>query len=151
MVSAVKWEAAPSGSAVVDTGNAVSADTFDASLGAEYDNSTNLNTLAWLELATSSGDAFATAVTRAGASLDIYIVRALDGTNYENTPDVNGEFPGNLLATIPIPTEAQVVPQAIGPVSIPPCKFKLLVYNNTDKSLNNTYQINLYPNNLEGQ
>ncbi len=150
MVAAIKWETTSSATAVIDTGATLASDSFSA-LGSEYDNSTNLNTYGWLELATSTGNLCASAVTRAGASVEVYMVQAPDGTNYENTPDVRGEF-GPPVAIIPVPTEAAVVPiMAPGPIILPPHKIKFLAYNNTDQTLQNTWEVNLYVNNMETQ
>jgi hypothetical protein len=151
MVAAIKWEAAPTARTAIDLGTTLATDVLSA-VGAEIDNSANLDTYGWLELATSAGDLCASAVTRAGATADIYMVTALDGTNYSNTPvtaDV-GEF-GNQVGVIALPTEAGIVPVFSGPIALPPCKFKLLLFNNTDQTLQNTWELNLYTDNLESQ
>lgn len=151
MVAAIKWEAAPTARTAIDLGTTLASDVLSG-VGAEIDNSTNLDTYGWLELATSTGDLCSSAVTRAQASANIYMVTALDGTNYSNTPvtaDVD-EF-GNFIISIPLPTEAGIVPLYSGPIALPPCKFKLLLFNNTDQTFQNTWELNLYTDNLESQ
>lgn len=152
MVAAIKWEAASTARTAIDLGATLASDVLSV-VGAEIDNSTNLDTYGWLEIATSTGDLFASAVTRTNASFDIYMVQAPDGTNYNNTPvtaDVS-EFRNLRVATIPGPTEAGVVPQIVGPIALPPHKFKLLLFNNTDQTIQATWELNLYTNNLEVQ
>lgn len=152
MVSALKWETTSSATAVIDLGTTLASDTLSA-VGSEYDNSTNLNTYAWLELQTSTGDLFSAAVTRVNASADIYMVQAPDGTNYDNAPataDI-GEFPHLYKISIPIPTETGAVPATVGPIILPPHKVKFYLYNNSDQTMQNTWELNLYVNNLEGQ
>ena len=152
MVSALKWEGTSSATAAIDLGTTLATDTLSA-VGSEYDNSTNSNTYAWLELQTSTGDLFSSAVTRVNASVDIYMVQAPDGTNYDNAPataDI-GEFSHLFVASIPVPTETGAVPATVGPIFLPPHKVKFYLYNNTDQTMQNTWELNLYVNNLEGQ
>jgi len=157
MVSPVKWEKSTSTKTVViDLGTTLATDTLSAVGATPYDNTlaANLDTFVWFELQTSSGNLFSTAVTRANATVDIYAVRALDGTNYENAPvtaDLS-EFPQLKIASIPIPTETGVVPATPGrPFALDPYKHKFYVFNNTDQTMQNTWQLNIYVNNLEGQ
>lgn len=151
MPSAVKWEAGlVDEGTVIDTGATLASDTFSA-LGSEFDNATDLETLGWFVLETSTGNLFSSAVTRVGASIDIYVVREFDGTNYELTPDDPDEFPAQLIARIPISLDADIVPVGVGPVTLPPCAMKFLVFNNTDQTMQNTWQLSLHTSNLEGQ
>lgn len=152
MPNAIKWEGASTKTVVSDLGTTLAADTLSAA-GSEYDNSSNLNKYGWLEIATSSGNLFSAAVARVGASMIIYMIQAPDGTNYHNEPvtaDV-AEFPHLRVAEIPIPTEAGVVPTMVGPIALPPHKIKFLVLNQTDQQMADTWQLNLYTNNLEVQ
>lgn len=152
MANEIKWAGASTARPAIDLGTTLASDVLSG-VGTEIDNSVNLDMLGWVELATSTGDLCASAITRANASIGIYMVQAPDGTNYNNTPvtadkDEHGHL---LVATVPVPTEAGVVPQVVGPISLPPHKFKLLAFNNTDQTLQNTWEINLYTNNPELQ
>jgi hypothetical protein len=153
MVAAIKWAGASTDRGVViNLDTTLATDTLSAA-GSEVDNSTNLDTYGWLELGTSTGDLFGTIVARVGATADIYMIQAPDGTNYNNAPataDIT-EFGNLFVISIPIPTETGVVPQTVGPILLPPHKIKFYLYNNTDQTMQNTWELSLYTNNLETQ
>ena len=152
MANAVKWAAASTARTLIDLGTTLANNTFSA-LGSEIDNSTNLDTAGWLELTTSSGNLFGGAVSADDAYVDVYMVQAPDGTNYENTPDVDGEFPDSKVYSLKIPTETEVKPLVSKyAIPLPPHKIKFLVYNNgTSQTMQNVWELNMYTNNLEIQ
>lgn len=154
MANIIQWAAALTDrGAVLDLGTTL-ADAAVSVVGGELDNSVNLDTYGWLELTTSTGDLFASAVTVANSTVDIYRVQAPDGTNYDNTPvtaDID-EFPHLYVGSFPMATETGNVPIVIGPFLLPPTKQKYLVYNNgSGQTMQNTWEVNLYATNMEVQ
>jgi hypothetical protein len=105
-------------------------------LGAEYDNATNLYMFGTFELNVT----FGTNPT-AGSTVDLYLIPAPDGTNYDdavtgaagsapNTSYVGG-FPLRAV------TSAQKVPLGVGiagPVQLPPTKFKVFALNKSGQA-----------------
>jgi hypothetical protein len=109
---------------------AASIATAKAYLGGEIDNATNLDDVADIEITWS----FATNPT-AAKSLDIYLIVAHDGTNYEE-----GAGDGSSTTTLPLESckLASVSPTAdtsthrksFRGIPLEPMKYKPLVYNN---------------------
>lgn len=110
----------------------------DAALGAEYDNATNLYEFGVFELVVD----FVSAPT-AGPTIELYLVPALDGTNYadgDGTPlaQLNtfiGAF--DVRATTAAMRLILGLPGAMGApnlVPLPPLKFKALVYNKSGQA-----------------
>lgn len=149
MVAAVNWEAAASGSSVLTTElNSLANNTMSAASGA-YDNGTNLDIYAWFELNVT----FGTNPSDTPPTVDLYMAKALDGTNYETAPVTGGagqqhEFVGSF--TVLANTSAQRI--TLGPVLLPPCKVKFYLDNQTGQTMaasGNT--LHVYPANLESQ
>jgi len=105
-------------------------------IGAEYDNATNLYLMGLFELNVT----FGTNPT-AGALVNLYIVPAPDGTNYDDAPtgaspavpatEYVGGFPCRAVST------AQKIPLGGGGqglVQLPPCKFKAYLLNNSGQA-----------------
>ena len=145
----MSWPAISTARTLIDLGSTLATDTLSG-VGGELDNATNLDKLGWLEIATSSGNLFSTAVTRDQASFDIYMVQAPDGTNYNLAPTTGtiAQLPHLLVAVIPCAKLATIVPQILpNPIGLPPHKVKFYLYNNTDQTMQNTWELNLYTNN----
>lgn len=106
-----------------------------AALGAEYDNATNLYLFGLFELNVT----FGTNPT-AGSTVDLYIIPAPDGTNYDdNTTGASGTAPANCyVGGFPLRavTTAQKVPLGVGltRVELPPTKFKAFLVNKSGQS-----------------
>jgi len=154
MVAAVKWAGASTARTLIDLDSPLTTLTLSA-VGAELANQTNLDTWGWFELTTSDdSDVFASAVATAGSTVDIYMVQALDGTNYQ-TPDEAaieaGEFQELRVASIPIATEINNLNAMWGPILLPPASCKFYLYNNTDQTMTAEWELNLYTNNFETQ
>ena len=103
-----------------------------AALGAEYDNATNLYLFGLFELNVTFGSA-----PTAGKTVDLYIIPAPDGTNYDdNTTGASGAAPATcFVGSFPLRavTTAQKIPLGLaaqGYVQLPPTKFKVFVVNN---------------------
>ena len=102
-----------------------------AALGTEYDNATNQYLFGLFELAATFGSA-----PTAGNTVDLYIIPAPDGTNYDDAvTGASGAAPGTAYTggfPLRAVTTAQKVPLGLGAqgyVQLPPTKFKLFVVN----------------------
>jgi hypothetical protein len=94
--------------------------------GTEYDNNSNLHLYAWFVLDVTFGSS-----PTDKSAVDIYIAKAFDGTNYQysavpRSPDYVGSF------LVKDNTSAQK--HVIGPILVPPCKFKLVLVNSTNQA-----------------
>lgn len=127
-----KWEAAAITSLLTTELNSL-ANGSTCALGTEYDNATNLYLYGLFELNVTFGSA-----PTAGNTVDLYIVPAPDGTNYDDgsasvTPPITNYAGGFPLRAV---TTAQKI--AIGgPLSLiwlPPLKFKVLVKNGSGQA-----------------
>jgi len=100
-------------------------------LGAEYDNATNLYLFGVFELNVTFGSN-----PTAGSTVDLYIIPAPDGTNYDDAvTGASGAAPATAyVGGFPLRavTTAQKVPLGVGisgPVPLPPVKFKAFILN----------------------
>jgi len=116
-------------SAFTDRGNLASTvlDTLaNATLSAAstaLDNGTNKDTHAVIEINLGS----LTPVTP--GYLELYMIKAPDGTNYEEAPVIGGTDRNTLIATIPVPAGAGTKRVMTGLISLPPCPVKFYVGN----------------------
>ena len=136
---------------VLDLGTTLATDTLSSFDGTnELDNGTNLDKWGWFQLGTSTGNLVGSAVSNANEFVALYMAKALDGTNYEDTPadGDEDEYPHLLIATFPIPTETVNEPIAVGPILLPPCKVKFACYNhNTGQTMQNTWEVRCFTTN----
>ena len=103
------------------------------------DNTTNLNLFMDLELVLGSQGS----ARSAGATVAIYMVVAVDGSNY---PDVN-ETTAELIAVLALDAATTARRAAVRDVPMPPALFKLFARNNTGQTLNasgNTLKYNAH-------
>jgi hypothetical protein len=105
-------------------------------LGAEYDNAANLFISAVFELNVAFGSA-----PTAGNTVDLYIIPAPDGTNYDDAvTGASGAAPATAYAggfPLRAVTTAQKVPLGLGlsgPVPLPPTKFKAFLLNKSGQA-----------------
>lgn len=154
MVAAVKWESASTKRTAIDLGTTLANDTMSAA-GAVIDNSVNLDTYAWVELTTSDNTALfdTTAPNDANPTLDIYIVQAPNGTNYDEAPITGGtDQQQKFLIAIPLQKNTTAARIIVGPVLLPPHKFQLYADGQWGTgTLTAEWEVNLYTNNLESQ
>jgi len=135
--------------AFVDEGNIASTildSLADATLSAAstaIDNSSNLDTHAIIEINLGS-------LNPTGSPyLELYMVKAPDGTNYEEAPVIAGTNRNTLIATIPVPTGSATKRVMTGLIAIPPCPIKFYVGNQLNVTMaasGNT--IDVYTTNL---
>lgn len=138
-------------SAYTDRGNLAGTmldSLADATLSAastELDNATNKDTHALIEVNLGS----ITPVSP--AYLEIYMIKAPDGTNYEQTPVVAGADVNSVAQVIPVVASAsakRVMSKFM--IALPPCKVKFYVGNQLGVAMaatGNTFDV--YTANLE--
>jgi len=107
-------------------------------LGTEFDNSVASN---WTRAQFEGVFDFGAAPT-AGTTIDLYLVKALDGSNYElYTSGASEVVQGaTYLGSFEIPSATDPIRLSVRGVQgewseIPPCKFKLAVVNNSGQAL----------------
>ena len=105
-----------------------------AALGAEFDNSTGQWLFGLFELNVTFG-----AGPTAGSTVDLYIIPAPDGTNYNNSvAGASGSAPStSYVGGFPLRnvTSAQKVPIGVARrVELPPTKFKAFIINRSGQS-----------------
>lgn len=133
MASTIKWSAALTarGSVLSTEMNSLAASGGKTNAGSEINNSSNLDSYAWLEFYTGG---FGTAPT-AGTTLDVYMLRAIDDTNYEDGSSSVTPHPPAFVCSLPVnnTTSAQRIVSRM--FTIDPSKVKFLLINNTNQAL----------------
>jgi hypothetical protein len=124
-----KWDGFTSRSTVLTTELNALANNGRSAAGAEIDNGTNLDMYGQLELQVTFGTA-----PSAGGYVEIYMVNALDGTNYEdgsNTVD-----PGTHKLVDRIPVRAVTTAQRLNGrmLTLEPAKTKFLLVNGSGQA-----------------
>jgi len=149
MVSALKWEASLSGTQIMTTAMNSLADNTITAASTAVDNSTNLDTKAWLELNTTYGSS----PSDNAPSVDVFMATAPDGTNYESAPLTGGADQAHMyVGSFPIQKVTSAQRIVIGPIDLPPSKFKLYLDNQTGQAMaasGNT--LDIYTDNFEAQ
>jgi hypothetical protein len=132
MATVFKWATLRAAASALTTElNALANAGFSAA-GTAIDNATNLDEWAQCEIILSS------LTPTAGATLTLYMVCSLDGTNYEDAPSSTN--PGTHMAVATVALNAVVgAKRLVTPqFQIPPCKFKLVLQNNANVALGAT-------------
>lgn len=142
MANEVKWTALSSvvnsilGAGVAPTAKNLANDA--RKLGDEYNNAANKKRWAACQLKCRGAAAFS-----AGGYVELYIVPALDGTNYADGGDSVTPPACQLVGVFPVrAVDTQQVVTITG-IQIPPCKFKPLIINKTGQAFTNTDAENL--------
>lgn len=128
-MATIKWATPGSEQSYLTTElNALADD--DRKLGAEIDNETGLNTNMLLELyVAAQGSA-----RDSSGSVKLFLVRCVDGTNYEYGSD--SLDPPSLSYVGQFGLDADTAARYVSAdIAIPPCKFKLMVKNKTGQAL----------------
>lgn len=91
--------------------------------------------MAWFDLLLRSASAPA-----ANAPIELYLLNAVDGTNYERGDDSTDPPATSLIHIFPCAAIATGYRLTTGPrpIIIPACKFKPLIYNKSGQALTNT-------------
>lgn len=130
MPNAIKWEAAMSDRGTVLTTELNSVgDTSWSTAGSEIDNSSNLDEYGLLKLAVTFG-----AAPGATGYVDVYLITAPDGTNYDTLDSDNDPRGDRLIASIAVidTTSAQLRHSAV--FGLPPTKMKFVLRNRSGQS-----------------
>ena len=132
---------------VLTTGLDALANGSASAVGGEIDNSTNLDQYAILELNVD----FVSAPTL-GTTCDIYMVKAIDGTNYEDGSATVVPAGSCLVASIDMLATTAAMRRTSGIFTLPPCKVKFLLKNNSGQAFPNSGStVGLYTFNDEVQ
>ena len=129
MPNVILWESAANseGNVITTELNSLADDGVTAA-GTEYDNSTGLDQFGFLEMNVTFGSA-----PTENASMTIYMVKALDGTNYEQDPSLavrNGQLVA-IWGSYPS-TSARRYMSDIFP--LPACKVKFVLINESGQA-----------------
>ena len=129
---AVKWAGAPTRTTIMTTQLDGLANNTISGASSVVDNSVNLDTYAWLELNVT----FGVAPSDANPSVDVYIQKSLDGTNYEDAPLTGGAQQGHMfVGAFPIKKVTTAQRIQIGPIPLPPEKVQFYLDNQTGQSM----------------
>lgn len=126
-------------------GSGTLASAARSALSAEYDNSSNLYSFADFEFSGS----FSVAPTD-DYQISLFIIPCLDGSNYADGSDSveASELLAVAWASVRSVSTAQrlVFSSAFGErIELPPCKFKILVRNETDQTIAASWAISMFP------
>ena len=128
MANVVNWDAAAeSGSAIIGTEANALADNARTAVGTEYANATNLNQYGWAELEVT----FASSPTDDVPHCKLYMVRKVDGTNYEDGSASVVPSPDALVAAMHVQASTSAQRIVVGPFLLPPHDVKFLLENQT--------------------
>ena len=149
MVSAVKWQAAPTVTSIMTTAlNSLANNTISAA-STVVANQTNLDTLSWFELNVTYG----VAPSDANPTVDLYAATAPDGTNYETAPLTGGANQGHMfIGSFPIAKVTSAQRVVIGPFAFDPMTTKFYLDNQTGQAMAATGNtLDIITDNLEGK
>lgn len=130
MANAIKWEALLSDRSTVLTTELNSlGNTSRTNAGSAIDNGTNLDRYGFLELNVTFGSA-----PSAGGYVALYMVTALDGTNYDDGS--SSVDPGTHTLVTTIPLRATTNAQKLHSVrfELPPCPIKFILENRSGQA-----------------
>ena len=125
------WEesAATSLTTILSTDLNALADATLSAVSSEVDNTTALDTYFWLELVTGTLQDAATV----GKTVDIYWIKSIDGTSYEEAPVTGGANDGaKFLDSCEYKAAKTARRFVLGPYAMPPMKLKFYVDNNCE-------------------
>jgi hypothetical protein len=128
MAATFKWagtwtdRSASTGGTVSTELNSLANGGFSAVSGI-YDNTSNLDAWGCIQFDLAS------LAAAAGAYLQIFIVQALDGTNYEDAPSSTNPGSANLVGWVSLLVSTSVKRAATEPFRLPPGKWKWVVKN----------------------
>lgn len=148
MPSAHKWETTSTTTTVINTGATLANNTLSAA-GTEYDNRTNLNTYAWLELDAT----FSVAPSDAAPTVDVYVTIDHDNGGHASAPvtggtDVSDQFVMSFPAR-KVTTAQNKIPWQ--PIMLPPAKIIFYADNQTGQTMSSGWTVKLHVNNFESQ
>lgn len=125
MASAVKWATISSASTVLSTELNSLGNGSRSNAGTEYDNATNKNQWGWVQLDATFGSNPTDRKT-----IDIYMVKALDGTNYEDGSSSVRPAGATWVASVDTIASTSAQKRTSNRFEIPPTKVKFIAENN---------------------
>lgn len=129
-VKKILWDAAAADVGdVLTSGLDALADGAYSALGTEYDNTSGLHRWGWLEINLASLN------PTTGANLLLFMVPALDGTNYPDAPSSTNPGLQYLIAQVNVATGSATKRIATSGFRLPPAKIKFVLYNDCNVSL----------------
>jgi len=134
-MATIKWGTSPTSRGTVLTTELNSlANAGYCGVGPAFDNTSNLDRWGWLEFL-GGGSITPTA----GATISVFLVHSLDGTNYDDAASATNPATHQLVAVLSIQTGAHTVrANTLFPFPLPPGKFKFVLKNNTGVTLTAT-------------
>lgn len=147
MPNAIKWEASSTsrGNVLTTELNSLANAAYSA-VGTEIDNSANLDQ--WGSLLIN----LASLNPTSGAYLQVYLVPATDGTNYDDAPSSTNPAFQMLVGQVAVATGTATKRISTPWFRLPPTKFKCVLQNGTGVALGATGNtVTLYTNNDEIQ
>lgn len=133
MANAVKWGQglAATVQTVLSTELNSLANGAYTNAGTAFDNAnaSNLNTYGWLELNVTFGSA-----PTDKSTIDIYMLKAMDGTNYEDGSSSVRPAGASLVASIDLRNSTSAQKRASGMFVMPPSPVKFLAYNGSGQA-----------------
>jgi hypothetical protein len=129
-MASVKWEAGSISTAMSTVLNSI-ADEANA-ISSEIDNTASVYLFNDVELYTA---ALAYATPASGAVVELYLVEALDGTNYEDGNASIDPPAANLVGVFNIRASNAAQRHVLRQIPIPPTKYKYVVINKTGVTL----------------
>lgn len=130
MANAILWQGAPSsrGNVLATELNSL-ANGSRTNAGQEIDNSVNLDKYGYLELDVTFGSA-----PSADGFVAVYLVTALDGTNYASGSSTVAPGVDAWVINIPVNAVTSAQNKQVGPIVLPPTKLKFLLENKTGQA-----------------
>lgn len=129
MPNAIKWQSWSDRSNVLSTELNSLASGSRTNAGTELANQTNKDQFGKLEISVTFGSAPA-----AGGTLEIYMVTAPDGTNYEDGSSSVDPGAHTLIITIPVRNTTSAQRLMSRRFELDPAKTKFILRNNTNQS-----------------
>lgn len=102
------------------------ANNSNSSASSSIDNTTNLDLYADIELVLAAQGS----ARSAGATVTVYLLTSLDGTNFDDANETTAE----VAAVFPLDAATTARRRTVRDVSIPPALFQLLVRNSTGQA-----------------
>lgn len=130
MANAIKWESlyAARGDVLTTELNALANGSRTAA-GSAVDNGANLDQYAAVQL-----DVDFVSAPSSGAYVDVFMVRALDGTNYEDGSASVDPGTHTLVAVIPVRADTAAQKLMSRQFVLPPCPVKFILGNRTGQA-----------------
>lgn len=142
MANAIKWSALGSTLTVINGDGSVptlkNLSNLGKKLGNEVDNATDRNQYADFELQVRGSSAFTT-----GGYAELYLIQALDGTNYADGNDSISPPASALVGVFPFLADTTQQRIVVRHVFLPATKFKPLIVNKGGPAFTNTDNENL--------